>query len=136
EIEIAVTGLDPSRAWAELSTTITRPDGNVGLQGRTVVRLPGLPSAPVGAPPAPAVPAADLPAGPPIKGLAVGQRAEVRRVFTASDLEEYAALSGDANPIWTDVAFARRLGLPGLPIPGALLGGLFSCLLGTRLPGQ
>ncbi len=57
-----------------------------------------------------------------MKGLAVGQTASLTRTFTASDLAEYAALSGDARPL--------------MSVPGPLLGGLFSNLLGTRLPGR
>jgi acyl dehydratase len=58
------------------------------------------------------------------------------RVFTHRDLAEYADLSGDANPLFTDAGYARSLSLEGPLIPGGLLGGLFSCLLGTQLPGQ
>jgi acyl dehydratase len=34
-----------------------------------------------------------------------------------------------------DRAFAQSMGLCGQIVPGGLLGGLFSCLLGTKLPG-
>lgn len=56
------------------------------------------------------------------KGLRLGQRAELQRAFTAADAAEYAALSGE--PAEAGVA------------PEALIGGLFSCLLGTQLPGR
>jgi acyl dehydratase len=70
------------------------------------------------------------------KGLEVGQRGETQRIFTAADLAEYAALTGDTNPVYTDAGYARRLNLAGPLIPGGLLAGLFSTLLGTRLPGR
>jgi acyl dehydratase len=35
-----------------------------------------------------------------------------------------------------DRAFAQYMGLSGQVVPGGLLGGLFSCLLGTELPGH
>ncbi len=57
-----------------------------------------------------------------MNGLAVGQSASLTRTFTPEDLAEYAALSGEMR-VFTSV-------------PGPLLGGLFSNLLGTRLPGR
>lgn len=68
--------------------------------------------------------------------LALGQVASVVRAFSTADLEEYAALAGDENPIYTDLASARRAGLPDLAVPGPLIGGMFSKLLGTELPGR
>ncbi len=57
-----------------------------------------------------------------MKGLAIGQSASLTRTFTADDLNEYAALSGDTRALTS--------------VPGPLLGGLFSKLLGTQLPGR
>lgn len=57
-----------------------------------------------------------------MKGLTIGQSASLTRTFTAEDVAEYAALSGDARAT--------------LSVPGPLLGGLFSNLLGTQLPGR
>ena len=72
------------------------------------------------------------------------------RTFSAADLLEYRNLSGDTNPAFSEPAaslvgagFPRpararkpRPYTPALQVPGALLGGLFSFLLGTRLPGR
>lgn len=58
-----------------------------------------------------------------MKDFAIGQQASITRCFTLEDLAEYAALTGDATP-----------GAPPT-IPGPLIGGLFSFLLGTQLPG-
>jgi len=131
EVRLEVTRLQPGLGLADLSTVIARPNGELGLQGRTLVRLPGAAST---------VPPANLPALQPglfsFKGFEIGQRAETRRRFTIQDLAEYVDLTGDANPIFSDVDYARRVGLPGRVIPGGLLGGLFSSLLGTRLPGR
>lgn len=69
-------------------------------------------------------------------GLEPGQRAKAARRFDAGDLDEYADLCGDANPLVVDTAAARRAGLPGRVVPGPLLAGLFSDLLGTKLPGR
>ncbi len=53
--------------------------------------------------------------------LAVGDRVVLERSFAADDVAELAALVGVAPD--------------GDEVPTALIGGLFSTLLGTRLPG-
>lgn len=57
-----------------------------------------------------------------MKGLEIGQSASLTRTFTAKDVTEYRALTGDAQS-------------PD-GVPGPVLGGLLSCLLGTQLPGR
>lgn len=69
-------------------------------------------------------------------GIEPRQRAKATRRFEAGDLDEYADLCGDANPLVVDTAAARRAGLPGRIVPGPLLAGMFSDLLGTKLPGR
>lgn len=71
-----------------------------------------------------------------MKGLEVGQGASITRVFTSRDLAEYEALTNDATLGFGDDAAASRGGLRRSVVPGPLLAGLFSYLLGTRLPGQ
>jgi acyl dehydratase len=139
EIRVEVTEVQPAERLANLTTLVIRPDGNPGLQGCTLVHLfdastplrTGFPSR--------SLPGSWLPVltpSPSFKGLAVGQRAQTRRTFTATDLAEYAELSGDTNPVYADAAYAQSLGLDGRLVPGGLLGGLFSYLLGTELPGR
>lgn len=69
-------------------------------------------------------------------GIAPGQRAKATRRFDAGDLDEYADLCGDANPLVVETAAARRAGLPARVVAGPLLAGMFSDLLGTKLPGR
>lgn len=64
-----------------------------------------------------------------MKGLAVGQQASLTRTFSAEDVAAYRTLTGD-----TGLGFAAAA--EQTVVPGPLLGGLFSTLLGTRLPGR
>jgi acyl dehydratase len=133
EICLEVTAVQPAEGLADLTTLVVRPDGSPGLQGRTRVRLPNIP-APLGTPSP--IPESPIPDSRSFKGLHLGQRAQTQRTFVAADLAEYASLTGDANPVFIDVGYVRALGLDGLLVPGGLLGGLFSYLLGTELPGR
>jgi len=69
-------------------------------------------------------------------GLTLGDSVNDSRTFTEADLAEYGDLTGDRNPLFRDDAYARCRGFEGRVIPGPLLGGMFSDLLGTRLPGR
>ena len=71
-----------------------------------------------------------------LKRLRIGQTAAAKRIFTAEDLAEYADLTGDENPLLTDADYARQAGFKDRIIPGPLLSGMFSDLLGTKLPGR
>ncbi|GLC92381.1 hypothetical protein Tamer19_17890 [Cupriavidus sp. TA19] len=73
---------------------------------------------------------------PTLYGLRPGQSASATRAFAAADIDEYVALTGDANPYHADPAFARGRGFGGAIVPLPLLAGMFSDLLGTRLPGR
>jgi len=132
EIQVEVTAVRPAEGLAELTTTVVRPGGSAGLQGRTLVRLPhGSALADTGS----VTGEAPMTGSQPFKGMELGQSAETACTFTAANLDEYADLTGDTNPIVTDADYARDRGLEGRLVPGGLLGGLFSYLLGTRLPG-
>lgn len=133
-LRLEVTDVREAGELVDLSTILIRPDQEIGLQGRTLVQLPGRASYPKAARDEEQAPTSTGPQQ--FKGLEVGQRAETWRTFTPEDLDDYVDLAGDTNPIFTDAAYARGLGLERRLIPGSLLGGLFSYLLGTRLPGR
>ena len=118
----------------EIKTTIHLPDGNPACDGRALVFLPGRKGR---------FPGADkifIASGKPgvkaLKHLKLGQSATDRRAFTKEDVAEYSDLTGDVNPLFSDPEFARENGFSGCLIPGPLISGMFSDLLGTRLPGR
>jgi acyl dehydratase len=133
-VRLEVTRVQHRAGLADLNTTVIRPDGSVGLEGRTRVQLPGTSHfTPLNR--SQVDPPANDRGGESFKGLALGQRAAFRRTFTSDELDAYADITGDTNPLFADADYARRAGLAARIVPGGLLGGLFSFLLGTQLPG-
>lgn len=112
-----------------VATELLKSDGRYGCQGEAVLQMGWPATLPDVAAVEPAEPVA-------WRGLAVGQSAALVRAYTAADLAEYRDLLNETNPLFADTAHARRIGLRDAPLPGPLLGALFSCLLGTRLPGR
>ena len=112
-----------------VATELLKSDGRYGCQGEAVLQMGWPATLPDVAAVEPAEPVA-------WRGLAVGQSAALVRAYTAADLVEYRDLLNETNPLFADTAHARRIGLRDAPLPGPLLGALFSCLLGTRLPGR
>ena len=55
--------------------------------------------------------------------LEVGQSKNITRIYTHTDMRDFAALAGDMARVPASV-------------PGPLIGGLFSYLLGVELPGR
>jgi acyl dehydratase len=66
---------------------------------------------------------------------AVGARATWTRTITADDVESYARITGDRNPLHFDPAFAARTRAGGLIVHGGLTTGLFNALVAMALPG-
>ncbi len=68
--------------------------------------------------------------------LAPGLQATVDFSVTAQQIQQFAELSGDFNPLHTDEAFARGKGFEGVVVHGALMVAKVSQLIGMRLPGR
>jgi acyl dehydratase len=68
--------------------------------------------------------------------LVVGTRARVLFSINEEDMQRFAALSGDHNPLHTSADFARRKGFEGPVVYGALLIAKVSQLIGMQLPGR
>ena len=66
---------------------------------------------------------------------AVGQRGMWTRTFTAADVEDFALLTGDRNPLHFDADFAARTRPGALIVHGGLTTALFNALVAEVLPG-
>lgn len=65
----------------------------------------------------------------------VGTRATWTRTITADDVEAFARISGDRNPLHFDPAFAAATRVGRLVVQGGLTTGLFNALVAMELPG-
>ena len=68
--------------------------------------------------------------------LKVGDRATLRKAFTEEEVFRFAELSTDTNPLHLDAEFARTSVMGQRVVHGILVAGLFSGLIGTKLPGH
>ncbi len=67
--------------------------------------------------------------------LSIGQSAEAVHHVGAADIEAFAAVSGDNNPVHLDAEYARTTPFKERIAHGMLSGGYISAVLGTQLPG-
>ena len=132
EIQLEVVAL-PSQNTVEIATNIVQPYGKLSCEGKTLVWFPGA-----------KIDFGDVLFDAPQyrseaqehRGLHVGQKAEKTRVFTQNELTGFLDLVDETNPVFTDRDYAQSIGLRDVLIPGGLLGGMVSDLLGTQLPGR
>ncbi|NMM43048.1 MaoC family dehydratase [Rhodospirillaceae bacterium KN72] len=71
-----------------------------------------------------------------ISDLPVGTVRDLRWTVRAEDVDAFAALSGDFNPLHIDDDYARSQGFPARVAHGFLLGAKVSALVGMLLPGR
>ena len=67
--------------------------------------------------------------------LSVGQTAETMHVVGAADIEAFAAVSGDFNPVHMDEVYASATPFGGRIAHGMLAAAYISAVLGNQLPG-
>ena len=71
--------------------------------------------------------------GDKVQGLEVGSSAEFSKAVTQQDIDLYAQVSGDSNPLHRDPTYAARTRFKA-PIAHGMFGaGLISAALGTKL---
>ena len=70
-----------------------------------------------------------------IEDLKVGMSAEYSRVVTQQDIQDFADVSGDDNPVHLDEEFAKETMFRGCIAHGMLSAGYISTVIGTKLPG-
>jgi acyl dehydratase len=66
---------------------------------------------------------------------AVGATARRSRIFSADDVELFARISGDRNPLHFDPDFASGTRFGALVVQGGLTTSLFNALVAMDLPG-
>ena len=70
-----------------------------------------------------------------LEELEVGMQSSYEKQITAQDIDTFAALTGDTNPIHLDEDYAAQTPFKQRIAHGMLNGGLISTVLGTQLPG-
>src|SRR5262249_57706009 len=68
-------------------------------------------------------------------GLRVGQRARRTQTITAREVELYAEITGDRNPLHFDADFAARTRFGRLVAQGGIASGILNALVAIDLPG-
>jgi 3-hydroxybutyryl-CoA dehydratase len=71
----------------------------------------------------------------PAQTFEPGRRAAVTRTVTEADLQAFADLTGDRNPLHFDPAYAARTRFGDRIAHGMLTAGFISAVLGMHLPG-
>ena len=73
--------------------------------------------------------------GKTIEDLAIGDRATISREIREEDINDFAQVTGDRNPLHLDEAYAKDTIFKGRIAHGMLCASLISSVIGMRLPG-
>jgi acyl dehydratase len=69
------------------------------------------------------------------QGLTPGQRARRTKTVTGRDVELYAEITGDRNPLHFDAGFAARTRFGRLVAQGGITAGMLNAVVAMDLPG-
>ncbi|MDO9192387.1 MAG: MaoC/PaaZ C-terminal domain-containing protein, partial [Undibacterium sp.] len=67
--------------------------------------------------------------------IEVGDSVHIQHIVTQRDIQLFATVAGDFNPMHLEAAFANHAGYSGATISSMWLGAQISGLLGSQLPG-
>ena len=70
-----------------------------------------------------------------LEDLAIGMTAEFSKIVTSDDIQQFADLSGDHNPVHLDEDFAKTTPFKTRIAHGILSASFISRILGVQLPG-
>src|ERR1041385_9447766 len=68
--------------------------------------------------------------------LTIGDSAEITKTINQTDIESFADVTGDHNPVHVDEAFAARTRFGRRIAHGMLTASLISAVLANKLPGE
>ena len=71
-----------------------------------------------------------------IEDIEMGMTRYIRKVITDRDIEQFAEISTDHNPVHLDEEYARDTIFEGRIAHGILTAGLVSAVIGEQLPGH
>ena len=71
-----------------------------------------------------------------IEDIEMGMSRHLRKTVTDADIEMFAEVSTDRNPVHLDDAYARDTIFEGRIAHGMLTAGLISAVIGEQLPGH
>ena len=70
------------------------------------------------------------------ENIVAGNTREIRFEISQHDMDQFAALSGDHNPVHQSAAFASQQGFDGCVVYGGLIVAQISRMLGMEMPGR
>lgn len=71
-----------------------------------------------------------------MRKINIGDNVSIKKKFTADEVQEYASISKDTNPVHFDQKYASETFFKKPIVHGLLVSSLFGGLLGSKLPGK